>query len=333
MGPLPVGRSWVAGVTISCSPSLRAGELSWASFCKMVDEIFVPDGRLADDVSHTRSEVASLGDCLGHWDVVSDERGTRICIAPPVLAALPRPGLPGALLCGSRSSDTYQALASACRAAGVTISVTKQDHLNPYAASRVEVVGDSHDRIAAAAATLGIGYQQVPAAWALAEASGSLDRYLTNLRWGSDAELNWIRKDFDPTNLRFARVPSGSDHPPFGLSNYTLPAGWARQDRLWRGQENARVDRSWGRYAVLQELGMLVLRFDPLSGSLAVPKQVPLPKIPARSLALCSGRPPAFESGEGLGCRVYPDVPVSIFEALAGKLGQHERYVEGAEPA
>lgn len=307
-------------------------QLSWTSFCKMVDEIFVPDGRVADDVSHTRSEVASLGDCLGHWDVISDDRGTRICISPPVLAALPRPGLPVALLCGSRSSDTSQALVSACRATGVTISITKQDHLNAYAASRVEVVGDSHDRIAAAASTLGIEYQPVPPAWGLAEASGSLDSYLRKLQWGGDAELNWIRKDFDPTKLRFARVPSGSDHPSFGLSNYTLPAGWARQDRLWRGQENARVDRSWGRYAVLQELGQMILRFDPLSGSLAVPKQVPLPKIPARAFALCSGRPPGVQPGQGLGYRVYPEVPVSIFEALAGKLGQHDRYIEGVDP-
>jgi hypothetical protein len=306
-------------------------QLTWGSFSRMVDAIFVPDERVANDVGHVRTEVASLGDVLGHWDVITDDRGTRICIAPPALAILPRPGRPSAVLCGSRSSDTGPVLARACRMSGVEMTITKQQHLNPYAASRVEVVSDSQDNIAAVAAGIGIECRPSPAAWALAQASGSIDEYLKGLSWTTEEDLNWTRRDFDPVGLRFSPVPLDSNHPPFGLSNYTIPAGWARQDRLWRDNENARIDRSWGRYAVLESLGRQVLRFDHQAGLVAVPRQVPLPKIPARSLALCSGRPPTLKAGVGLGYHVYSGIPISVFEALAKKMGQHgARSEEGA---
>ena len=77
--------------------------LTWRSFTDVLDVIFVPDARVGADVKQVRSAVAALGSSLGHWDVVSDEQGTRVCVAPPILAALPRPGLPTAVLCGARS--------------------------------------------------------------------------------------------------------------------------------------------------------------------------------------------------------------------------------------
>lgn len=297
-------------------------QLSWPSFTEALDGIFVPDDRLGTDVKQVRSAVAALGGLLGHWDVVPDGQSARICIAPPVLATLPRPGLPTAVLCGSRSPDTLRAVERAGDRVGVTIRSAPQHYLNPYAPTRIEVSAESHEAIARLAADLNISYRVEPAAWALALASGSIADYIASLPWSAGSDLNWSRRDFDLERLRFVPVREGTPHDGLGLSAYEHPSGWGRQDRLWRGDQWAVVDRDWGRFAVLAERGVKVLQYGHPAGTLAGPRQIPLPGIPARALGLCSGRPPAFEGGDGFGRHVFGDVPAAIARAILTKLGQ-----------
>lgn len=298
-------------------------DLNWQAFASALDAVFVPDEQVAPDVKHVRSSVASLGDALGHWEIVSSGSSARICIAPPVIARLPQPGRVVAVLCGSRSPDTLPAVANACRASHVEVRVFSQQHLHPYAPSRIELTADSADAIAEAARSLHIGFRSQPPAWALAVVCGSLSEYLASLPWRSEPELTWPRRDFDPGLLRFIRNSGDPIRDGLTLSAYVHPSGWARQDRLWRGAECANVDRDWGRYAVLSAQGIEVLGFDRPAGTVTVPRQVPLPRLAARAFGLCSGRPPAVKPGEGLGSFVYNGVPVSVFHTLAAKLGQH----------
>jgi len=151
-------------------------------------------------------------------------------------------------------------------------------------------------------------------------ASCSVDEYVATLEWSDAPELNWRRKDFDPAQLRFGQASPGPAQAALRLRSYEHPSGWTRQDQLWRDGASAVVDRNWGRYAVLAARESSVLHYDRRSGIVSVPRQVPLPKLLARGLALCSGRPPAFAAGEGLGYHEYCDVPASIFDCVARKL-------------
>jgi hypothetical protein len=297
--------------------------LSWSTFTEVLDAVFVPDQRIGSDVRDIRSTVAALGDSLAHWDVAPLNGSAQIIVSPPVLALLPRPGLPTAVLCGSRSPDTVVAVAAACRHAGADSRITPQGHLHPYAPAVIEVTGESTEILAAVATALNIHFGEAAPAWRLACACTSLTDYLASLTWSTGVELNWKRRDFDPDALYFARPPQSYRPEEMRLSEYVHPDGWAREDRLWRGDEFATVDRNWGRYAVLADRGNQVCHYDHRAGTFTFPRSVPLPKIAARAAGLCSGRPPRIGDGQGWPVyQAFQGVSQGIAGALASKLGQ-----------
>lgn len=295
--------------------------LTWRTFSDALDTVFVPDERVGTNLRYARMAVASFGDALGHWDVGPEG---EITIAPPVLARLPWPGRPRAVLCGSRSPDTLPALRAASRRTA-DIDTTSLDHVHPCTPTRVEVVADSVLELTAVADRLGIDSPAVAPAWALALFAGAIDTYIASLVWETGPELNWPRRDFDVDHLRLSAPTGAARQQGLSLSAYTHPQGWAWQDRLWRDGNYAVVDRSWGRYAVLAERRVPVLNYDRLTGRVTVPRQVPLPRVHARSLTLCSGQPPALVPGAGLGSLEYDGVPQSVFQALAARLGQYSK--------
>jgi hypothetical protein len=316
------------GDTVLYTVSSRRS-VPWALFKVAVDAAFSPGRQQDTKMKYLRSDAAALGDSLGHWDnIAHDGRGSRICVAPPVLARLPWPGPPRAILCGSRSPDTVVDVAAACRSSGkVSARAVSQQTLNPYAPSRIELSSSADDGLAVLAAQLGITYAEGPPAWALAIACCTLTGHLASLEWEPDDHLDWPRRDFDPGRLAFG-PPQQSD-TALRLSTYEHPRGWTRFDRLWRDGEIARIDRAWARYAVLASAGIRVLRYNHRAGTVSVPRQVPLPRLVARSLALCSGQAPAPMPGGGLGHLVYCAVPQSVFEVIASKLGQQGSFRQG----
>jgi hypothetical protein len=187
---------------------------------------------------------------------------------------------------------------------------------------RIEATADSRQHLAQLASELNIAFGLQPSAWGIAMAGNSVDYYLASLEWVDGGDLNWPRRDFDPEALRL--VPSNEQVRREGmvLSVYEHPGGWAREDRLWRGGSSAVANRDWGRFAVLADRGITVLRYDRAAGALSLPRQTPLPGIFARALGLCTGQPPKFEAGDGLGWHSYGGVPASIAKVVATKLGQ-----------
>jgi len=297
-------------------------QVTWSWFSEVLEQIFVPTEQVGTEVKQVRSAVAGLGSLLGHWDIIADDQSTCIYIAPPTLALLPRPGLPSAVLCGSRSPDTIEAVKRAGRATGVAVCATAQDRVHPYAPARIEISADSHGQMDRFAAALTVGYQHEPAASALAVACGSVSDYVESLPWCTDADLNWPRRDFDPDRLCFVRRASGTSRDGLVLSSYEHPSGWTRQERLWRGNQSALAERDWGRFATLAERSIGVFSYDHSAGTVTGPAQVPLPSIPARALGLCSGQPPIHRRGDGLGLHVFTSVPEAVATTLARKLGQ-----------
>jgi len=297
-------------------------DVQWPAFRNAADALLTLDSSITPDMRRARSLAASMGDALGHWDVLAGDGATaRICIAPPSLACLPWPGLPRAVLCGSRSPDTLTAVAAAAASTEVTVRLR---HIHPYAPARIEVTARTDAELASFADRLGVHHDPEPTAWLLASLSCSASEYVETLDWLPESELNWPCREFDPDRLAFGafgQLPRGPRDPVQPrLLSYEHPAGWARRDRLTWAGKTAEVDRSWGRYLVLAAAGRRVLRVDKRHGIVGVPRQLPLPKLLARALTLSSGEPPRADQGPGLGEHVYWGVPAAISDAVANKL-------------
>ena len=297
-------------------------DMNWETFKRIVDATCLPDGQLATEMRYVRAEAVDVGGVLGHWEVVRTGTARRIVVAPPLLARLPWPGLPRAVLCGSRSPDTVAEIREVCDSVdGLSLSISAQPH-HPYAPMRLELSGESEEQMIAVGRELSIRYDPTPAAWSVARASGSVDGYLSVLAWEEREDLNWDRREFDPEFLRFGSSVDGTALSRLRLITYSHPSGWDWRDWLWNDGASADVDRSWGRFCVLASVGRSVLHYDHRDGFATVPRQVPLPKLLARTLALCSGEAPRRVPGTGIGLRAYPSVPRPVFEVVAAKLHQ-----------
>ena len=136
---------------------------------------------------------------------------------------------------------------------------------------------------------------------------------LKALTWYEREDLNWDRREFDLDRLRFGSPADDAEESRPRLVTYTHPSGWDWRDWLWQDGASADVDRSWGRYCVLASVGHTVLHYNHREGVATVPRQVPLPKLLARALALSSGQAPRLMPGIGIGLNAYaccaaPDV-------------------------
>ena len=305
--------------------------MPWEAFRRLVDATCIPDGDLAPEMKYVRTEAARLGDALGHWEAIDTSTARRIVVAPPVLARLPWPGLPRAVLCGSRSPDTVTEIQEVCESVGGLLLSSDPQRHHPYAATRLELSGESEEHMIALARELSIRYDRTPVAWSIARSSGSIDSYLDALQWEERGDLNWDRRDFDPEFLRFGSNLDGADRSRLRLIEYSHPSGWAWRNWLRSDGASADVDRSWGRYCVLASVGRVALQYDHRTGIATVPRQVPLPKLHARALALSSGRAPALVPGSGIGLRSYPSVPRPVLEVVAAKLQQDRPKHEHAD--
>ena len=307
-------------------------DTNWPAFKKAFDELHVKRlsrmGVESGPARHERSRAAQLLESLGHCDVDFSGDSPRLYAAPSALAALPTAGVPSAILCGARSPDTADTLRRECTRLGRTakVDVRPQYSRYAYAPARIEVEGESEDALVALAGALGIRYLPEPPAWSMVMLSPSLDDYLDSLTWSSEPEINWPRFDFRPDELRFAPPTDGTRD--LRLSRYLDPSRWRTVYRLWRDREGADVDPTWGRYAVLRSAGRRALSYD--NGAVVAPLNVPLPRLMARALTLCSGwvrESPPPES-EQLRAPVEPDavryagVPRDVFTELSARIGQ-----------
>ena len=301
--------------------------MSWDAYRRMFDHFYASVGQPEEEERFERIKGLLSFDALAHCDVDFSKR--RIAVAPPCLAALPVAGLPKAVLCGARGPD----IASIARAAQrgiegrIQIEISSQRSRNPYAPTRIEVEGDSEEDLRGFAAELQIAYLDTPTAWVMVDFSGSLGDYVKTLAWSAQPELSWRRQDFDINRLQFRNPTGESAH--FRLSRYQDPVRSTWTYRLWRGEESAEVDVSWGRFVLLNAESRQVLKHDMRTLDLEVPGTIPLPRLMARALTLCSGCC-ATTSGQ-ISARQgaprervdrYDSVPTDVFQVLARKLGQ-----------
>ncbi len=310
-------------------------EASWNQFSAAFDEIFrdeltCHDGQARRPLGYLRWNAARTLDSLAHCDAVLEGDGRKIVAAPTVLTMLPRAGLPTAIFAGARTPSTLASIKAASRPLRKSVAVTVQDTANSFAPYTITVTADSLERLAQLCETLNCTFQEDPAAWAIAEFSASLDDYLISLVWQEATEPNWPRSDFNPSHLRFG--PPSELGLEIRLSRYTHPTRGRIHHLLWRGGRCAEADPVWGRFAVLQCARVMALHYDDRRSIACTPTSTPLPRLLARALTLCSGRPPVEMDVPAIRTRdswhsnfnCYESVPLDVCRAVAQKLGQQQ---------
>lgn len=310
-------------------------EASWATFKKAFDEIFSRSlvGENFGDpeaIRYERGRAARLLGALGHCETQFAGGQGRLYVAPPVLVALPSPGLPRAVLCGARSPGTAPALrrASAGVRHATRIEVTSQSSRFPYAPSRVQAEGVTHESLRQLASIMGVSYVSLPSAWTIAQFSGGVGEYCEALDWSPLQELTWERADFDTGLLKFS--PPSEESEGMRLSRYQDPVRLRFLYRLYKDGLGAEVDVDWGRYALLREANVSAVAYDGSTAEVAVPQSVPLPPLLARACALCTGYAPrtvprSAASSDLPGrskLTVYGGVPPDVLATVAAKAGQ-----------
>jgi hypothetical protein len=308
-------------------------EMSWAAWKKAFDYLSTTPTAAepfnVDRLRAERTDVLRALDALGHCDAEFDEHGGgRVFVASPVLARLPLAGLPQAVLAGNRTPQTVQQLVEACRHSGgeVKIEITAQPARLRLLSARVLVRAATVEALAQFAVAQKLQFDPQPAAWRILHFAGTLNEYLATCPAAS--ELNWARRDFALETLQFR--PAHTTGTELRLSNYTDRVRNSTRCLLWQQGRARKVERAWGRYAMLQAAGLNVLIYDAPQLRFAVPISAPLPRLLARGLALCSGYAAEFLPRESLphshpeqrGFAVFQAVPPPIAELAAEKVGQ-----------
>jgi hypothetical protein len=308
--------------------------MSWAEFKKIYDYLHtvhvLPNDPNETNIRFSRIHAARALDSLGHCDLEFSEDTRSVYSAPPVLARLPRTGIPQAVLAGARSPQTIPRLIEACKATNRRAKLTVNEQLGEsrLAPTRVVIQADYAKDIAVVGCSLGIKFETEPPAWRILHFSASLDEYRGILRWSPMRELNWLRKDFSFDSLSY--VGGLQQEAGVRLSRYINPVQNLPLYLIWKEDQCAKVDRDWGRFLALKEAGVGIIKYDPQRFLFAIPRTVPLPRLMARALTLCSGYMPQFidtvdaslTGSNWMGLAVYQDVPPQVAQVAATKLGQ-----------
>ena len=310
--------------------------MTWAQYREAVDYLAmsgISQERRIDGAA-SRSGLLQCLEALGHCDAHYDRGESTISVTPPTLCRLPRAGLPVAVLAGSRSLRTQEEMVAAAEGGRGQVRLTVDRHAGPMGLlpDTIQVSAASEEAMAEYCATLGIRYAAIPPAWSLMHWTGMLSDYEATLDFRIPDTFNWARVDFNLDCLGFLRETSGS-LPRY--TKYINPSSTLPMHVFFRDRLGAEVDPYWGRYLLLNARGMTVTAYDQRRFKLCVPVMVPLPGVVARTVCLCSGKPPVCRTIEGLvrgvECQdwlMFEDVPPPIALSALSKVGQTPARVE-----
>lgn len=312
------------------------GSMTWAQYREAVDYLSA-SGTLQErriEGSANRSGLLQCLEALGHCDAYYDRGESTISVTPPVLCRLPRAGLPVAVLTGARCFQTHEQMAALADADGrkVWLTVDRQPGPLGLLPDMIQVSAPSEEAMASYCAGIGIRYASTPPAWTLVNWCGTLPEYEAKLDFRIPDTLNWAHFDFSVRFHEFVRETSET-FPRY--YRYRNPITGLPMHVFFRDKLGAEVDLTWGRYLLLNAKGITVTAYDERRFRLCVPIKVPLPGVVARTVCLCSGKPPVQRCIEalvrGVSCQdwlMFEDVPPQIAWAALSKVGQTPARVE-----
>lgn len=261
---------------------------------------------------------------LAHAELPPFQVSTAVAAAPTVLARVPRPGLPRAVLCGSRGLSAAAELREACSTFGRDARVITATHpySGGYAPSAIAVEASDDEVLQLVAERARIRFAGQPPAWGILRTSASVGEYEASLIWTTERDPTWPRMDFDPSSLTFSFE---RQEDAIRLSSFKDPVTRRQIHRIWRNGAAAITDRDWGRWLYLRERAVPVVVSDSNAQAMGIPATVPLPRLLARALALFAGLAPlrrGHPANPAASIDLYAGIPSEAAELLALKLGQ-----------
>jgi hypothetical protein len=280
------------------------------------------------EINH-RGQASRILDSLGYLEF--DYEARKVFACPPALIMLPSMGLPKALLTGARTPALLTKVKNVIR------KHKNMVNLNRYCQTKKGL--SLPDTILVEAADIGslrdvsneagiLLSSETPAGWEIANFSVSIKDIERELNFITREDINWKKRTFDKKWLRFSYSNDKLDE--YLLAEYTHPLTQQKRHWIWNGTTASEVERDWGRYLVLKNFGNNIIIYDETKEYLGIPLTVPLPKILARSAALCSGKAPLIHK---INCSklkmpndvpfcLYTEVPEVVAELIAQKVGQ-----------
>ncbi len=293
--------------------------------------LYLPEcGSIKDEteINH-RVQVSRVLDSLGYLEFDFEARKVFMC--PPALVMLPSQGLPRALLTGARTPALLKKFKKAID------KNKKMVRMHRYCQGRkwlslpdvfwVEAANIDSLRDVADKSEILLS-PETPAGWEMANLSVSINDIGSELAFTARADINWKKRVFSVEGLRFSYPKD--DTGGYRLVEYTHPFTRQKMHWIWNQAEASGISRDWGRYLILKKSGKNIILYDEGRESLGIPLTVPLPRILARAVALCSGKAPSIHEvncrklriADGTLFNLYEEVPEAMAKVIAQKTGQ-----------
>jgi len=280
------------------------GEMSMVDFNRLFSLLYSPDeperdaGELDEkNYEWLRRDARRLLDMLGYCEF-DYERG-KVYACPPVLVELPVKWLPYALLTGTYTPEVLKRLEEYVQQNGTkdAVKIEKIPQSSRLMPEAIKLLAVTKGHLKNAAEYARIDFQDdAPAAWKLLNFSDDLNAIEHSVYFNKFADLqNWVCEEFSPEFLRF--LPQDSENPHKSderlATYYQRGKRYRRKCWIWnKDKQGAEIDRNWGRWLLMKWKRQNVLWYNVSDSELGVPAGMPLPRLLARSVALCSGLVP-----------------------------------------
>ncbi|MCL5271779.1 MAG: hypothetical protein M1486_00325, partial [Gammaproteobacteria bacterium] len=299
------------------------GEMSIEDFDKTFDFLYTRAMNAESNARDMRRRMLYWLDSLGHCEIDYEKR--RIYACKPSIVLLPGTGSRRAILTGARGPELLKNLLSFNEEFKDRLIVSEHPQEIQGLTIPSIILFEAMDEklYFYIARILGIKFiGQAPAAWLIAQASGSLSEYESLLRYEPYNPMNWMTRTFSIEKLRFERNSDPFQTPT--IIEYTHKISQQKIHKWVVGEKAALVDREWGRYLMLKYSGRNVIVYDNRKQLLAIPFSVSLPKLLSRAATLCSGRVPhlAEIENETWPMYVYRGVSESIAKIITKRIEQ-----------
>lgn len=252
------------------------------------------------DLSRLKRWSLNYLDYMGHIDY---EYSTKtIVINPPQLILIPTHSGRKAILIGARTQELINKLHKETVRIGFQFKISEQDPSTKVflLPNTISIIGFSNknsilieEQFKTIADKCNIqfdafNYPQCN----IAELSGDLFQYENQLV--PDAQFDdhgWIAKVFNHDKLRFIGLFANNIDKNYSLVEYKLNE-YTFKHKLWKNNTAYNINKNWGRYLILKKYDKDVIYYDEKKEILAVPAPLPLPRLLAESMTLCSGKAP-----------------------------------------
>ncbi len=325
------------------------GQISFTGFSAILSTLYYQSevGKSEDTswdvvLRNTRRFLEDLGYC----DIDYEKHKVSAC--PPALVLLPQSGLPSAILTGvyipgviTTIKDYAKNNLGLCKLEW--LSHPREQPGAEFIPDTLHIIAVSVDLIKDMAKAAEIKAQTLSnASEQLLQFSNSIAGFSTTLNFTVTQSVDptgWEKQEFNADELRF--YWGTFTYRNSRLARYQIPdRRYTSEIWYWKGTEYAVVDRYWGPWMLLQEVEKNVILHSYNELELFVPSSVPLPRLLARAMTLCSGTVPRQERLIFLNGAfrrinkennvlnstflfdVYGNVTQPMADALAAKLGQ-----------